>query len=149
MALQIPAYYLALSNGHTKTNVLLGVFTLVFMIPSIYYFTKRWGLNATAIPFLLLNVIALFYLNIRLLNKFFKEERFRWVGYALIPVISSFVILLLGSAFSSYLFDSRPIKLVFILLFCAFAFLLQSILLVKFQPSVTKVGLFKSVKIFK
>ena len=103
-SLQLPAYFLALANGHTKTNVKLGLGMLIFMIPSVFIFTRKWGLNATAVPYLILNVLATFYFAFFILRRFMRDQLYTWVKYTIIPVgfisvfllISYFILLISG-----------------------------------------------------
>lgn len=85
-SLQLAPYYLALANGHTKTNVKLGIFMLMFMIPAVYFFTKELGLKGTAIPYVIINIIATLYLSIVIISRFFRDILLTWLKFVLQPI---------------------------------------------------------------
>ncbi len=94
-SLQLSPYYLALANGHTRTNVKLGLTMLLFLIPAVFFFTKFWGLKGTAIPYVIINVCATIYLSIVVFNRFLNGKLFVWVKYAVLPagVVLFFVVI--------------------------------------------------------
>lgn len=70
LSLQYMPYYLALSYGYTKANLLLGLCMLFFTIPLTYILTQKYGINGAAIPFLVLNLFAFFILSYVIFRKF-------------------------------------------------------------------------------
>lgn len=96
LSLQYSVYYLAIAHGHTKTNVFLGSFMLVFTIPSVFLMTKEHGLMGAAIPYLILNTSGTIYLGIVIMNKFLKSHLKRWLWYTCIPVCVSSIMIGLG-----------------------------------------------------
>lgn len=143
-SLQLPPYYLALANGHTTTNVKLGMFMLLFMIPSVFFFTKQWGISGTAIPFLFLNVIATLYLAFVIINKFFINKRKEWVKFTIVPCLMSLIVI-----FICYLLgwniENRIIRLICGLFGCLFSICLSLIMLRKMVPEITT---YISIKLF-
>ena len=91
-SLQFPLYYLALAHGYTKTNVKLGIGMLIFMIPAVYIFTFNWGVNATAIPYVIINIIATIYLTLAIVNRFMEGQLLHYLQYVLVPVVIAFVL---------------------------------------------------------
>lgn len=85
-SLQLSPYYLALANGHTKTNVKLGLAMLIFMIPAVYLFTREMGLSGTAIPYVIINVCSTFYLACTIINRFLKGNMLIWIKYSFLPL---------------------------------------------------------------
>ena len=100
LALQYMPYYLALSYGHTKTNVLLGGCMLFLTIPLTYMLTQKYGINGAAIPFLLLNVFAFFALSCVVFRKFVMDIFMDIVQNIIYPLLIGFIIILLGYLFS-------------------------------------------------
>lgn len=92
---QLAPYYLALANGHTKTNVKIGMAMLVFMIPLVYLFTKEWGLKGTAIPYVVINICATIYLSTSIFRRYFIGKLFVWLKNILLPLglISSILLI--------------------------------------------------------
>ena len=134
-SLQLSPYYLALSNGHTSTNVKLGLFMLLFMIPSVYLLTKQIGLNGTAIPFVILNVIGYFYLGAVITNKFFCSKGLIWLKYSITPCLTCslfvFLFFLIGS-----IFDNIITRTIYGALTCILSFYFSIIILVNIYPAI-------------
>ena len=136
--LQLPPYYLALANGHTKTNVKLGSLMLLFMIPSVYLFTQQWGLSGTAVPYVILNILATIYLAYVILKLFFKERILEWMRYILKPFMSGLAILLLFYALYYVWIDHFNALTAFIYsaLICMLDVFICARLLVRMSPDI-------------
>lgn len=116
LALQHSSYYLGLANGHTKSNVILGIAQIIFLMPTVYYFTKNWGINGAPIPYAIINLCGAIYFGFVLIGRFFREHRKEWLIMSLTPLLIN--ILIIGVGFSlSLLFSNMFAKLVFALLF--------------------------------
>lgn len=148
--LQLAPYYLALANGHTKTNVRLGLLMLLFMVPSVYYFTKEWGLEGTAIPFLILNIVATIYLTLIIFRKFFSNRIKEWLGFVIKPlminmfIISSFYFLLQ----LLNLFDSRLVVFIYGVGVCLTSLYISIRFLIKINPGLLEFIPEKIIMIF-
>jgi O-antigen/teichoic acid export membrane protein len=93
LSFQFMPYYLAIANGHTKTNVRLGVVSLILIIPALYIFVKEYGLIGATFTWLTLNIVAYFYLGFVLIEKFLKNEFKKWLFYdTIIPFTVTFFI---------------------------------------------------------
>lgn len=92
MALQYSTYYLAMANGHTKTNIILASSSLALMAPAVYFLTKNFGLNATPIPYLVVNILASIIMAIVLINKFLKGTLSEWTKYSILPIVVCIII---------------------------------------------------------
>lgn len=92
VALQYSTYYLAMANGHTKTNVLLSSTMLIVMAPSVYLLTKFFGLNATPIPYLVINFFVTIYMGIVFIDRFLQGYLKNWTINTIIPIVVSIVI---------------------------------------------------------
>lgn len=92
LSIQICPYYLALAHGHTKNNVLLGVFSIIILVPSLYLFISYLGLVGAALSSLTVNIIITFSLSYILINKYMKGEFYKWILFdSLLPVSVSFI----------------------------------------------------------
>ncbi len=94
LSFQYMPYHLAIANGHTKTNVRLGVVALICIIPSLIFFVKQYGLIGATYTWLIMNLFAYFYLGYFIISKFLKNEFRRWlINGTLIPL---FIAALMG-----------------------------------------------------
>jgi O-antigen/teichoic acid export membrane protein len=94
-------YHLAIANGHTKTNVRFGIFSVICIIPSLIFFVKQFGLIGATYTWLILNFVAYFYLGYSIINKFLKNEFSRWlINGTLIPLFISILVGILGYLFT-------------------------------------------------
>lgn len=97
VSLQYSTYYLAMANGHTRTSIILSSCMLLFMAPSVYILTKSFGLNATPIPYLVINVIVTAIMAIVLIGKFLNGAVKQWTINSILPIIVSLIIVLPSS----------------------------------------------------
>ena len=79
LALQFMPYILAISNGHTKTNIKMGVISVIIIIPSLIYCINKFGLIGATYPWLILNFISTFCLGYFILKMFMKGEFNTWL----------------------------------------------------------------------
>lgn len=92
LSIQFCPYYLALANGHTRTNVILGIIVIICVIPLLILFIPRFGLIGATIPWLIINVLATFSLGFILINKFMKGEFVKWILFdTILPLVVSAV----------------------------------------------------------
>jgi O-antigen/teichoic acid export membrane protein len=113
VSLQYSTYYLAMANGHTKTNIILSSCSLLLMAPSVYILTKLFGLNATPIPYLVINSIATVLMAIILINKFLKGTLKQWFVDSFLPVIVSFLIVAPTSFIVKRFCDNSFVRILF------------------------------------
>lgn len=99
MSVQLCPYYLALANGHTKTNVVMGIICIIFIIPSLQFLIPKFGLLGAAIPWLVVNFSVTILLGYIIIQKFMKGEFIKWLVFdSFTPVLISFGV---GILFSS------------------------------------------------
>lgn len=120
LALQFMPYILAISNGHTKTNIKMGIVTVIIIIPSLIYCIHKFGLIGATYPWLILNFISTFYLGYFVLNKFMKGEFNTWLfKNTLLPFIISSI-----PAVIVYFLTKDMQKGIYVLIYCViFGFL--------------------------
>jgi O-antigen/teichoic acid export membrane protein len=97
LSFQYMPYHLAIAHGHTKTNVRLGVVSLICIIPALVYFVKQFGLIGATYTWLIINMVAYFYLGYFIISRFLKNEFKRWlINGTLIPLLIATVIWIVG-----------------------------------------------------
>ncbi|MGN9399195.1 hypothetical protein, partial [Enterococcus faecium] len=97
-------YYLAIANGHTKTNLKIGIAVALLIIPATVYSVKKFGLIGAGIPWLVMNLIAYLYLGYFLLNKFLNSEICRWFySGTLIPLLLTAIVGITAFSITSHL----------------------------------------------
>lgn len=97
LSFQYMPYHLAIANGHTKTNVRLGVISIFCVIPALIFFVKQYGLIGATYTWLIMNVIAYFYLGYFIISRFLKNEFKRWlINGTLIPLFIAIIIAIIG-----------------------------------------------------
>ena len=55
LSFQVMPYYLAIANGHTKTNVRLGIVEIICIIPVLIFFVKQFGIIGATFTWLIVN----------------------------------------------------------------------------------------------
>lgn len=97
LSFQYMPYHLAIANGHTKTNVRLGIVAIICIIPSLIFCVKQFGLIGATYTWLIMNIFAYFYLGYFIISKFLKNEFKRWlINGTLIPLGISIIVGLVG-----------------------------------------------------
>lgn len=93
LSFQYMPYHLAIANGHTKTNVRLGIVAVICIIPALIFFVKQYGLIGATYTWLIMNLFAYFYLGYFIISKFLENEFKKWlINGTLIPLIMAIVI---------------------------------------------------------
>jgi O-antigen/teichoic acid export membrane protein len=115
LSFQFMPYYLAIANGHTKTNVQLGAVSLILIIPALYFLVKSNGIIGAAYTWLMFNVVACFYLGYILIGKFLKKELNKWLIYdTILPLLINICV----GIIAYYIFNNLP-KGLYVLLYSA------------------------------
>ena len=74
LAMQGLPYMIAIANGYTKINNILGMISLIITIPGYYFATKNYGVTGAAVVFCLVQTVTtllyIYFIN----NKFLKLE---------------------------------------------------------------------------
>ncbi len=93
LSFQYMPYHLAIANGHTRTNVRLGIVAVICIIPALVFFVKHYGLIGATYTWLIMNLFAYFYLGYFIISKFLKNEFKRWlINGTLVPLLISALI---------------------------------------------------------
>lgn len=84
LSFQFMPYYLAIANGHTKTNIKLSSVLLILIVPVLYYLVDANGIVGAAYSWLIFNFISCFYLGYFLIRKFLNKEFKKWLIFDII-----------------------------------------------------------------
>ncbi len=95
LCLQLMPFYIALANGHTRTNIITGIVSLIFIIPLILYSVKEYGMIGATFPWLLINFISFVIVSYYIINKFLPNQFFKWLKYDVL--LPSFVTILIAT----------------------------------------------------
>jgi O-antigen/teichoic acid export membrane protein len=97
LSFQFMPYYLAIANGHTRTNIRIGIIAIIIIVPSLIFFVKQHGLIGATYTWLIMNVCAYILLGYIIINKFLKNEFTRWlISGTLVPLITTILIGVMG-----------------------------------------------------
>lgn len=78
LAIQYMPYHLAIANGHSRTNVIIGMSFLVITPFLLVILIRRLGISGAAIPWLFLNAGAAVLLATILTRRFLPGQLGRW-----------------------------------------------------------------------
>lgn len=86
-------YILQLAHGWTSLTVYINFAIAAITVPSLVYFVPRYGINASAIIWLLLN-IGVFIVAPQILYRYIlQSEKYKWYFFDIfIPTFTSFII---------------------------------------------------------
>jgi hypothetical protein len=95
-------FHLAIANGHTKTNIVLGLILAILIVPSLYFSINSYGLIGATFPWLILNMIATFYLGYFIIKIFLIGNFKVWLFKdTMLPVLVSVFVGILAFTFIS------------------------------------------------
>lgn len=84
---------LAMDNGHTRTNVVMGIGTIISVVPLLLILIPKYGLVGAAIPWLVVNFSVTALLGYIIMRKFMNGEFKYWFwNDSLLPILVSFGI---------------------------------------------------------
>ncbi len=97
LSFQYMPYYLAIANGHTRTNVRLGIMALICTVPALVFFVVQYGLIGATYTWLIMNVVVFICLGYIIISIFLLDEFRKWLIYdTLIPLGISVIVGLVG-----------------------------------------------------
>jgi O-antigen/teichoic acid export membrane protein len=116
LANQYMPYLLAISNGHTKTNLILGIASILLLLPLLYFFIGTFDFLGAAFPFLIINIGAFVCLGYLVIRKFILGEYKNWlIKDVMVPTIVNLLIYaLMHWALFYYIFPYNLIITVFL-----------------------------------
>jgi O-antigen/teichoic acid export membrane protein len=116
LSLQIIPFNIAIANGYTKLNNILGVVSLFITLPGYWFATKNYGAIGAAWVYCVVQfLITLIYLYI-INNKFIKVKSVSvlYVGQMLFPLLLSLAVAFGFSFIPDWAKNSRIVSLVWI-----------------------------------
>ncbi|EJL74921.1 lipopolysaccharide biosynthesis protein [Chryseobacterium populi] len=118
-------YQIAIANGYTKLNNILGVLSLIITFPGYWLATQYYGAVGTALVFCCVQTITTF-VYLYFINKKILKTRIItdiYLKQILLPLIISFGIAFIFSSLSGFIHDNRILKVFWIgisTIFCLF-----------------------------
>lgn len=129
MGIQLMPYYLALANGYTKINIILGVFSIIFIIPSMSMFINEYGFIGATYPWLIINSSSTLVLSAVTIRKFARGVYWNWLlRNTIMPVFVSLFIVFIGA-------------------FC-FSFFTQGYMTLLYGPIIGLMALWVNIKVY-
>lgn len=88
LSLQVIPFNLSLASGYTKINVIMGLIGLVFLIPTVIFLTKTFGLEGAAFSWFCYSLIFTPIYILIVVKKFLSVNFYSWVFNELLkPII--------------------------------------------------------------
>ena len=81
LSIQISPYYLALSHGHTQTNIIFGVLGILIVLPLLHFLIPSYGMIGAAFTWFVIRLAFTFFIGYVLISKYLKNEFFKWIFY--------------------------------------------------------------------
>lgn len=78
LALQYMPYYLSIANGHTRTNMIIGMAFLLVTPFILIVLIREFGITGAAVPWLLMNTCATILLATVLTRRFLNGQLRQW-----------------------------------------------------------------------
>lgn len=116
IVLQLLPYNIAIANGYTKLNNILGILSLIVTIPGYIFATKLYGVLGAASIFcsvqLVTTILYLYFINRKFLKlNFFKNLLFKQI---ILPLIATAAIAFLFYSLPNYFENNRILNLLWI-----------------------------------
>lgn len=132
LALAVIPYSIAIANGYTKLNNIIGILSLIITLPGYWYATTNYGASGTALVFCFVQTITtLVYLYI-IKKKFLSGILIYdlYVKRLLVPIFISLIIAYCFSLLDYFIISSRIMAIVYIGLSTFLTFAITLILLI-------------------
>lgn len=126
LSLQILSYNIAIANGYTKLNNIIGLISVFITIPGYIVATKQYGSIGAALAFAIIQttitIVYLYFINKRYLN--YRIVKDVYIKQIILPFIATFIIGFMFNFLLDFTVSSRVIALFKITAFSVFTFLL-------------------------
>lgn len=100
ISLQIIPYHLAIANGYTKLNNILGIISLIITLPGYLYGIVNYGAIGAAVVFMTVQFFTLFIYLFFINKKFIKENVFKNIYFKQL-ILPFSIAVAIGFAFHS------------------------------------------------
>lgn len=116
LSLQILPFNIAVANGHTKTNNLMGIISLFFTIPGYWISVKYFGAIGLATVFCVLMILQTLIFIYLIKFKFLKNLNLKtlYINQFILPLIISLIISFIFYSLSSNVVVNKLLTLIFI-----------------------------------
>ncbi|MDR2410100.1 MAG: oligosaccharide flippase family protein [Bacteroidales bacterium] len=104
-SLQLMPYYLGIANGHTKTNIFIGIFSIIFLVPAIFILIHKLGIIGAGIPWLIMSFVTFFAMGYLILKKFAPNYFSIWL---LSDTLKPFLVFLILSVLLHFITYKLP-----------------------------------------
>lgn len=115
-ALQPLPYVIAISNGYTKLNNLLGIFSLIITMPGYFFATKYYGLMGAALVFCFVQIVSaviyIYFINKKFIQSHMIKEV--WGKQFVLPFFTAGIVTFLFSKIPMLVDNSRVFSLIWI-----------------------------------
>lgn len=105
LSLQVIPFNLALANGYTKINVIMGLIGLAFLVPMVIVLTNTFGLDGAAFSWFCYSLIFTPIYILIVVKKFLSIKVYPWVFNELLKPITLIILGNLGFYFLMNLID--------------------------------------------
>ena len=116
LALAILPYNIAIANGSTKLNNILGIFSLILTMPGYYIFTKKFGTIGAASVFCFVQVLVTFvyfyFINKKFLHLNFVRDIL--LSRIILPLIVTGLVVFCLQLIPNYFSDNRLLSVTWI-----------------------------------
>jgi O-antigen/teichoic acid export membrane protein len=102
---QLMPYYLGIANGHTKTNIFIGISSIVFLVPAIFVLIHKLGIIGAGIPWLIMSFVTFFAMGYLILKKFAPNYFSIWL---LSDTLKPFLVFLILSVLLYFITYKLP-----------------------------------------
>lgn len=109
LSLQIVPYYIAIANGYTKLNNILGLISLIITLPGYWILTKLYGALGAAYVFCFVQTIITFIYLYCINKKFIKTEIFNviYVKQIFLPLLITLGVAFIFSSIPRFVENNR------------------------------------------
>lgn len=131
LALQLLPFNIAIANGYTKLNNILGLTSLLITIPGYWLLTKRLGAMGAASLFCAVQIITTFIYIYYINKKFLKLNIFHdvYLKHILRPISVALILVFLISKLPDFFMGSRILTFIRIFMFFIITLIASSAIL--------------------
>lgn len=148
LSLAMLPYNIAIANGYTELNNLIGIVSLIFILPGYWLATKYFGAIGVAYVYCIVQTLStlvyIYFIN----KKFLKTKsvlKFLYVKQILFPLVVSLCIAFLFSFIPNWISQNRIYSFVWISIAASITFVFTILLLVPFSD-LKRIAILKTIK---
>ena len=139
LALQVIPFHIALANGYTKLNNLIGLLSLIITIPGYFFAIRIYGAIGAAVVFCIVQtlttIIYIYFINKKFIKvNIFKEIYFK---HLFLPIVLSLIIGFILSLIPNPFIENRVLSLLWIGLATLFTLSIMALLILPFKDIIS------------